>query len=155
MARYGGGITFRIDATAFRKDLTKKLNEKAKGITTDNDLYTDISEILVDIIRSYMNYYDTGASRDQEAGRSDKTGHDREGYLGISRAHGIEWDAIDINPHTGTVRHYIEPLIGKALNTHERITPESVMSALKERGDWEDFLNACKPLIVRAMQKEK
>lgn len=145
-------VRFRIDARDFKKDVQEILDRKIRGITTNTELYDTISNILVDYIRAYLPV-DTGALRDQSAGESSKSGYFREGYLEVSKSHGIVWDAIEHRPTD--FRHYAGYVIGRVLGMQAGFTGEDIKDAMIANGDWESFLHDCEPYLIEAFNKEK
>lgn len=145
-------VRFRINARDFKNDVQEILNRKIRGITTDTKLYDDVSNLLVDYIRAYLPV-DTGALRDQSAGESSKSGYFREGYLEVSKSHGIVWDAIEHRPTD--FRHYTGYAIGHALGLTPNFNGDDVRDAMIKNGDWEAFIKDCEPYIIEAFDEEK
>lgn len=143
-------LKFRVDAAAFREDMSNVLKKKAKGITSSYELYDAVSWKLVNYIRQFLPE-DTGALAFQKSGQA-KNGLDREGYLEVSKAHGIDWTAIEHRKNGDA--EYAKPVIGKYLGIHgvEEFTGADIQSRFEELGIWDEFLEDCKPLIVKAMK---
>ena len=144
-------IRFRIDAKDFKNDVQEILDRKIRGITTDTRLYDTISNILVSYIKDYLPV-DTGALRDQAAGESSKSGYFREGYLEVSKSHGIVWDALEHRPRE--FRHYASFVIGRVLGLQAGWTALDLKNAMEENGDWDAFIHECEPYLIEAF-KEK
>ena len=144
-------VRFRIDAKNFKDDVQEILNKKIQGITTDTQLYDTISNILVGYIKNYLPI-DTGALRDQDAGESSKSGYFREGYLEVSKSHGIVWDAFEHRPKE--FRHYASYVIGGVLNMQAGWTASDLRNAMINNGDWDAFIHECEPHLIKAF-KEK
>lgn len=146
-------VRFRIDAREFKRDVEEILDRKIRGINADTELYDTISRILVGYIKTYLNTkIDTGALRNQGAGESEKSGYFREGYLEISKSHGIIWDAFEHRPKE--FRHYAEIVIGEVLGMQKGWTGADIREAMIANGDWYNFLRDCEPYLVKAF-KEK
>lgn len=143
-------VRFRIDAKAFKDDIQERLDKKIRGITTNTELYDTLSQILVDYIKDYLPV-DTGALRDQDAGMSTETGYFREGYLEVSKSHGIVWDAIEQRPNE--FKHYASFVIGRVLGMQGSWNGADIMEAMMARGDWDKFLKDCTPYILEAFKE--
>ncbi len=143
-------VRFRIDARDFKNDVQEILDRKIKGITTNTELYDTISNILVGYIKNYLPV-DTGALRYQAAGESDKSGYFREGYLEVSKSHGIVWDAIEHRPKE--FKHYAGYVIGRVLGMQPGFTGAEIKEAMMENGDWEAFLSDCEPYLIEAFEE--
>lgn len=145
------GISMRIDARKFRSDVSELLDRKIRGITSNTNAYDEISRLLVRYLKdSISDKYDTGALVDQKHGYSDKTGYYREGYLEVSKSHGILWDAYEDRP--SGFRHYAQAVIGKALGIHDGVNGENVREAMMSNGTWEEFLAECEPILIKYLQ---
>lgn len=144
-------VKFRINARDFKKDVQELLNMKIRGITANTELYDTISNILVDYIRDYLPV-DTGALRDQAAGESERSGYFREGYLEVSKSHGIVWDAIEHRPKE--FKHYAGYVIGRVLGMQAGWNGEDLKDAMIANGDWESFIEDCEPYLIEAFNKE-
>lgn len=143
-------VRFRINARDFKNDIQEILDRKIRGITTNTELYDTLSHILVGYIKSYLPI-DTGALRDQGSGESSKSGYFREGYLEVSKSHGIVWDAIEHRPNE--FKHYASFVIGRVLGMQGSINGDDIMEAMMANGDWENFLNDCTPYIIKAFKE--
>ncbi len=143
-------VKFRINAREFRKDVQEILDKKIKGITTDTEVYDTISEILVGYIKEYLPV-DTGALRDQNAGESEKSGYFREGYLEISKSHGIVWDAFE--HRSKDFKHYAGYVIGQVLGMQSGWNGDDIRDAMMANGDWDAFLEECEPYLIEAFEE--
>lgn len=143
-------VEFRINAVEFKKDVQEIFNRKIRGITTDTELYDTISNILVSYIKDYLPV-DTGALRNQDSGESEKTGYFREGYLEVSKSHGVVWDAIEHRP--SEFRHYADFVISKVLGMQSGFDGDDIKNAMISNGDWYAFLRDCEPYLIKSFKE--
>lgn len=141
-------VSIRFDANQLKADIADKIEGKVKGLTTNQQLYNELSEIFYTYIIKYLPK-DTGALKMTGAGyaKNDKHHYYRYPAGTIGGHHGVEFDAIEERPHS--LHHYAYGVMSKVFDNLD--VREGVMDAMMADGSWDEFCEKAAPIIARYM----
>lgn len=137
-------ISVRIDASALKSEVANILDRKVRSITSNQDLYNELSRLFYTYVISYLPE-DTGALKMIGQGYA-KNGYYRRPKGTIGGHHGIEFDAVEERPNGD--RYYAEPVLRRIFGAN---VSEGVMNMMMSDGSWKKFCEEAAPIISEAM----